>query len=198
LKKKLIYSLIPLLSTLLCFSNDAMAQGSSTPGGSVRLSVLSGGNVPFIFNSIERYQNGISRPFWTRFGITVVDSPPPIPTYTTWELTFRATTATIDGEGGNTLPLRILELTPSIASGLGGATLDVPLIKELSAVDQLLISDAIPPNRSYVTDQLEITYDCGRNLLGGPPATKELMELVPTAVADYYVVDIQFTLTATP
>ena len=195
-KKIIFYSLIPIFSALLCFNHDAMAQASA-PHGSVRLTVLAGGNVPFVFNSMEKYLNGINYPTWTRLGITVVDSPA-APTLLTWTLEFRALTASFTGEDpGNTLPLEILELTPT-GLGVPAYTFVSAVPLELTSADQTLVSDVLPPNRSYVDDQVDITYDCGRNLLGGPPASKELLELVPPAAADYYVVDIVFTLRADP
>ena len=196
MKKKLTYSLILILSVLLCLGSDAMAQASA-PHGSVRLTVLAGGNVPFVFNSMEKYRNGINYDRWTKFGITVVDSPA-APTLLTWTLEFRALTVSFTGEDpGNTLPLQILELTPT-GLGVPAYTFVSAVPIELQSFNQTLVSDVLPPNRSYVDDHVDITYDCGRNLLAGPPASKELLELVPPAAADYYVVDIVFTLRANP
>ena len=120
--------------------NRVSAQ-SSTPGGSVRLTVHSGGNLDFVFNSIAKYKSGITYSNWTILGITVTDNPgdnnapPAVDDYTQWRIYVEA--ADIDGDGAitgttglpiNTLPFSTIEMGASIDAGCGTCNIFYPAL----------------------------------------------------------------------
>lgn len=168
-------------ATLFLLVNFSYSQGT------VRLSVLDGGNVNFYFNSLTKYNSGITYTDYTVLGITCDDDDNPTNGYN-WTLEVKALTAQFDGDGGNTLPLSTLEITPSKVAGLPFAALSGTIV--LTNVDQTLASEVIlngapaADEPSATTDQVGITYECG---------TTVPLLLEP---ADYYVVDLEYTLTA--
>lgn len=193
---KLSSSLIPLLSALLCFGNDAMAQASSDDGA-VRISIVSGGNVPFVINSLEKWENGATLPNWTTIRISITDSAGTnITDIIEWQLRFNA--QDIDGDSkfdaedpGNLskIALNTIQLTSFSLAGCG-AILDLPATKELRNTEQTLVTGTIPAGTTCADNILSITYDCGSSI---PPIANSLMNN-QNAAADYYTEIIIFTL----
>jgi len=59
-----------VVSFIFCILSSAYSfSQSSTPGGSVRITVLAGGNIDFVFNSISDYKTGITKLNYTVLGI---------------------------------------------------------------------------------------------------------------------------------
>lgn len=121
--------LIAIGLVLLNTSGILFAQNNfcSTLGATVQLTVIGGGNVNFIFNTIEKYKNGI--PFSpsaprTVIGIAISDPfPLPLPNYSSWAITFEAEDADGDGaitgvDPANTIPFAAIELQAA-ATGPG-------------------------------------------------------------------------------
>ncbi|HEY4798860.1 MAG TPA: hypothetical protein VII99_07275, partial [Bacteroidia bacterium] len=111
------------VSVFILFSLVGFSQ-SSTPGGSVRLTVLDGGNVNFVFNTLSTLASGITYSNWTTLGITVIDNPgdnnPPIGVddYTSWKLSVVSLDPNIMGANPvNTLPLSTIQVSASISAG---------------------------------------------------------------------------------
>lgn len=169
----------------------------------VRLTVLGGTNLDFVFNSIVKYKNGIAYIDYTTLGITVSDAPLGTD-YLRWELSVEAEDS--DGDGAitgsnpaNTLPFSTIELSTTINLGCANCLEFFPGPPKLALPDPLADgagpgtvvvdgnlfggADDIPPDLSDVTDQITITYDCGTtvSLLGN--------------AADYYADGIVLTLT---
>lgn len=200
---------LSLLSVLLItLSNVGESFGqASTPGGSVRLTILGGGNVEFIFNSMSEYKLGVTYNNWTTIGISVRDEAgdinlPAGDDYTQWQLSFQAQDADGDGfmNGVNALNKILFssfELKATIAAGCGTCNVFASPFVALAVAPGAVLVDGSnggswPPdqisdvpsadNLTYVADQINISYRCGvtTSLLGQP--------------ADYYSDDIVFTL----
>ena len=198
---------IIVVFTLLNTVGVLFAQ-SSTPGGSVRLVVLSGSNLDFVFNSISDYKTGITYLNYTQIGISVTDeagdiNPPVGDDYTQWQISIEADDA--DGDGAlngtnpaNTLPFSVVEvLATSIAVGCGTCNLLGSPWVPLAVVPTIRIdgsnggADQIedlpsPENLNYTLDQINISFRCGvaTSLLG--------------ATADYYADDMFIDLLMSP
>jgi len=199
-----------LLILFLNLSACAFSQ-SSTPGGSVRLIVLSGSNLDFVFNSISDYKTGITYLNNTQIGISVTDEagdnnpliPDGIDDYTQWEISIEADDA--DGDGvlngtnpANTLPFSVVEVqATSIAAGCGTCNLLGSPWVPLSVLPTIIIdgsnggADQIedlpsPENLNYTLDQINISFRCGftTSLLG--------------EIADYYADDMFIDLIMSP
>jgi len=77
----------PLATILILFNFGLRSQNITS-----RLSLQSGGNIYFVFNSIEKYNNGISYTDWTKVKVYFIDttntgSQNP----TKWKLSVKAT-----------------------------------------------------------------------------------------------------------
>ena len=189
---------------------------SSTPGGSVRLTVLSGGNLDFIFNSIAKYKSGITYTNYTVLGISVTDNagdnnpaiPDGIDDYTTWVLFVEAQDADLDGaitgtNPANTLPFTTIEMSAAITAGCPtcvsafagppylplpapGLGILTPLVDGSGGGADEIEDVPSAENLSYTLDQVSITYRCG--------VTTSLLG----SISDYYTDDIIFTLLMSP
>jgi hypothetical protein len=155
-----------------------------------RVVIIYGGQIPFHFNSIDNYKDGIRIEDGTIIGITMVDSVANVPTVMGFDLRFRSFNgqATINGSGGNSLPLTSIEVEAIDFAGLGGALYTG--LQPLSAgwINLVEYTDPVSPpfnNLNYNTHQVKISYECGVNtsLLG--------------EVSDYYNIEIEFELIPT-
>ncbi len=140
--------------------------------GQARLNISSGSSVNFYFNSYQKYQTGITYNDFTKFVVyykdtTVANSFP------NWRIDVKALTPQINGDGGNTLNLDILELQATGAGTSAG-------YQFLTNTDISLLTGAAETAPGTVT--VSVSYRCGvtNSLLGKNP--------------DYYVVDLLFTL----
>ncbi len=183
-----------LARVLVIFFWIASLTNSFSQAGSVRVQVLNGGNLDFIFNSISKYKTGITYTNYTRIGITVNDNGNAA--YVRWELTAWFEDADGDNNitGTNTLhklPFSTVEASTSIVGGCGQCKefFPGPPNMVLTNAPQVLIdgnalggADDVPPNYVYTTDQIDISYYCGTSvsLMGEP--------------ADYYSDDINLEI----
>lgn len=171
-----------------------MAQVASDDGA-VRISIISGGNVPFVINSIDKWKNGAILPDWTTIRISITDSAGVVVTdITEWQLRFNA--QDIDGDSkfdaedpGNLskITLNTLELS-SVLSASCGAVLISPLIA-LSSLEQTLVTGSIPAGTACADNILNITYNCGSSL-----TVPNNGFIDQDAEADYYTEIMIFTL----
>lgn len=190
---KLSSSLIPLLSVLLCFSDDVKAQ--SSPSGAVRISIISGGSVPFVINSLDKWENGATLPNWTTIRISVTDSVAGVGGLTDWELRFNAQDVDVDSEfdaedpaNASKITLNTLELSLSLLSGSCGAVLGASPVA-LSNAEETLVTGTMVDGATCVDNILNITYDCGSSLT---VLNNGFMD--QGAEADYYTEIMFFTL----
>ena len=178
---------------LLFAGNSVLAQFKILEDNSARISVLSGGNVPFIFNSINKYSTGVTYTNWTRLGITYVDSC--LACGTGFELHVRAADVDGDGaitsdDGGNTIPFSIIELQASNAVGLPPGPTVYSAPTPLSAISAILLTTAVDTADAN-THQVFITYTIGTNPCPCPPGNNILdQSLVP----DHYLEELIFDL----
>ena len=169
---------------------------------SVRIYVLGGGNIDFIFNSMSSYTNGITYQDWTVIGMTITD---PTATYTTWDLKVEAQDPDADGfiTGSNPInkiPFSTIELSAKVTAGCVKCKVIFPgpspfnLALPAPGAGVALVDGSklgmpeFPPYLNFATDEIAVSYYCGttaaNNLLGKAP--------------DYYTDIIQFTLTMYP
>ena len=180
-----------LLIALFAANTAVKAQFKIVEDNSARISVLSGGNVPFIFNSLSNYSTGITRTNWTRFGISYTDSIGGVG----WELHFRAADVDGDGaissdDGASTIPFGVLVLTASNALGLPAGPTVYSAPTALSAADAILVTTAVDTSDA-ATHQIFITYSCGTNPCPCPPGNNILDQ---SFIPDYYLEEIIFSL----
>lgn len=207
---------------LFCLAVSGFAQ-SSTPGGSVRLTVLSGSNIDFVFNSLPKYAAGIVLSDWTVLGISVTDNagdlnaPPAVDDYTTWRLYAEALDS--DGDGfitgagppltANQLPFSTIEMFVSAVSpgcvscanlypAPPGLALPAPGMGSATP----LVDGSAPTGEPVPADQIEdvpsienLDYTTARITISYQcGVTVPLMG----SPADYYTDDIVFTLEMNP
>ena len=142
-----------------------------------RLSVYSGGNIEFNFNSIKKYNDGIIYTNYTKLSIYFIDTndlgvPNPL---ARWKRTMKANTANIEGDGGDNLPLSTIEVTTTNDVGFPTASYVVKEVLTQAGSD-------IITNGLQGSGTVNITYDVGTttSLLG--------------VDFDHYFVDIMYTL----
>lgn len=145
-----------------------------------RLRILSGGSMYFNFNSLQKYENGLTYSNWTRAEVYFIDTTNlGVQTLLEWRLDVKAMTPLINGDAGYSLPLNTIEIE---SNGLN-ATYNGPFAIS-DADDVHLVEDGLQTAPGYTI--VNITYHCGKsltvgnNLLGSDP--------------DYYFVDLLFTL----
>ncbi len=157
-----------------------------------RLSLIYGGDIPFNFNSIQKYREGIEIQDATILGITLADSSAAGHTLEGFDLNFR----TFNGEtliraDAGSLPLNRIRIKAEsylgLLTGISYGYID------LSGVWSTLFSytNSSFTNLSWDTDQVSLSFECGKpvseggngSLLGEEPGyyTIEVeIELVPT------------------
>jgi hypothetical protein len=155
-----------------------------------RLVLIYGGDIPFYFNSIDSYKDGIRIEDGTILGITMVDSVSNPPTVLGFDLRMRTFNgqSVIQGSGTNTLPLNTIEVEATNLIGLGAANYTGLQSLSTSFVNLVEYTDLTAPpfnNLDYPSHQVKISYECGVNssLLG--------------ETSDYYQVLIEFELIPT-
>lgn len=150
-----------------------------------RITTLIGSHIEFNFNAIDKYRNGIRITNGTTLGISLEDLTGG--TLIGWHIDMQSflSQPTIDGGGGNSLPLNVIQVEASDASGnLGTASFNglqdlaiSPGVELMSTVDPT----HIPANAS--THQINLSYECGianGSLLG--------------STADYYTIEVEVIL----
>lgn len=186
------------LQILILFLN--LYQCVFSQDGSVRVRVFGGGTLDFVFNSISEYKTGITYLNYTMIGIEATEG---VPTdRTAWRIEVSADDADADGNlngtnPANTIPLSSVEVQATSVSSCVPLPCPINLFGSpwlpLSNVPTIIVdgnavggADDIPPNLSFATDQVNISFRCGvtTSLLG--------------ETADYYSDDIFFDILLTP
>ncbi len=184
-----------LLKSILIIYCLFLWNNSSCQFNSARLSVIYGGNLPFNFNSIDDYKNGIQINNGTILGITMVDNNVLGATLEGFTLRFRSfnAQANIEGDVFN-LPLNSIQLEATNNIGLPPAATTIYTgLQDLTIawIDlvQYTQNPVTPPdfnNLDWANHQINISYECGianGTLLGYP--------------GDYYTVEIELELIPT-
>jgi hypothetical protein len=160
-----------------------------------RLVMIYGGNIPFTFNSIRRYAEGMEIEEGTILGVTLADSGQVGHDLTGFDLNVRAFNGATELLGdANSLDLNVIRIKAEnyLGFGLGFSTSGY---QDLSSGWTTLCSytdpDLVFDNLVWDTHQLSISYECGKpvaaggngSLLGEPPDYYRVeveLELVPT------------------
>lgn len=150
-----------------------------------RLTTLIGSHIEFNFNSIDKYRNGIRVTDGTTLGISMEDLTGG--TLTGWHIDVQSflSQPTIDGGGGNSLPLNVIQIEATDASGnLGTASFNGLQDLSIAPGNELMSTTDpahIPANAN--THQINLSYECGianGSLLG--------------STADYYTIEVEIIL----
>ena len=174
-----MYSFL-LFLCLYAFHLDGVAQDNSA-----RLTTLIGSHIEFNFNSIDKYRNGIRVQDGTTLGISMTDLTGG--TLTGWHIDMQSflSQPTIDGGGGNSLPLNVIQVEATDANGnLGTASFNGLQDLSISPGNELMNTNDpahIPANSN--THQINLSYECGianGSLLG--------------STADYYTIEVEIIL----
>ncbi|MGE0079189.1 MAG: hypothetical protein AB7S48_15125 [Bacteroidales bacterium] len=117
--RKLFYTMALLLAGQFCFGqavqDNATIPVSVTLNSILRLNVTSGGNIQFVFNTMDQYANGIANTPGTTTTFTVASSRD-------YNVTMGAEDATLNGvETGGNIPLTVIQYEMSTA-GTGTVT----------------------------------------------------------------------------
>ncbi len=157
-----------------------------------RLSLLYGGSIPFNFNSIQKYNEGIEIIDGTVLGITLADSNQVGHDLEGFDLNFRTFNgqATIKGSVDD-LALDRIRVRAESNIGLGSGTSFG--YQDLAATWSTLFSYTNIPftNLTWDTHQLGLSYECGKPVSEGGNGT--LLGATP----DYYTVEIEVELVPT-
>lgn len=159
----------------------------SQPDNFARLTTIIGSHIEFNFNTLDKYNNGITITDGTTLAVTMTDLPT-ANTVVGWHIDVQSYLAqpTIDGAGGNFLPLNTIQIEATDANGnLAAATffglqdLAVAPGATLMTTPGLGVDVPALPN----VHQVNLSYECGianGSLIG--------------SVADYYTVEIEVIL----
>jgi len=184
----------PGIATFICFF-FALASTSQVMGQEwnyARLSLLYGGSIPFNFNSIQKYNEGIEIIDGTILGITLADSNQVGHDLEGFDLNFRTFNgqATIKGSVDD-LALDRIRVRAESNIGLGSGTSFG--YQDLAATWSTLFSYTNIPftNLTWDTHQLGLSYECGKPVSEGGNGT--LLGATP----DYYTVEIEVELVPT-
>jgi hypothetical protein len=207
--RKHIYLLIILFGLLQYRAEAQVTEQAFVPvivdvSQILRMNIVSGGNIEFVFNSIEDYRNGISGVAGSSTYITQFN----IASSTPWTLNFGTEDGNLLGNDNpmNLLPINYVgfELQSVGNYNLGAEILSPPTadgadITPLEIFPTPLMLPAggpLPQNAGNALDNnFIIIWRCGTNDL---PIMSNLLELEPSPAADRYVANVFFELVATP
>lgn len=180
---------IILLVFGIFFSNHSL---NAQEWNYARLSTLYGGNIPFNFNSIQKYTDGIEILEATILGITLADSGQVDHDLEGFDLYVRSFNGqgSISGTASN-LSLDRIRVRAENYLGLGsGVSFGY---QDLSATSTLIFSYTNIPfsDLAWDTHQVAISYECGKPVSGG--GNGSLLGESP----DYYTVEIEIELIPT-
>jgi hypothetical protein len=180
-----------LLLMLICVTGAA----SSQEWNYARLVLIYGGNIPFNFNSIQRYAEGIEIEDGTILGVTMVDSGQVGHDLTGFDLNIRAFNGATEILGdANSLDLNVIRIRAENSVGFG-AGLTTFGYQDLSAGWTTLCSylddDLTFEDLVWDTHQLSISYECGKSVADGGNGTLE------GETPDYYQVEVEVELVPT-
>ena len=157
-----------------------------------RVRVLSGGAPIFIFNSLGKYNDGITLSTWTKLRLELNED---IAGHTGWELGVMARTATIESDGTASLDLEVLNIIFQSLDSQNNATVStgegfsIPLTvgPGPSGYGDVLLEGDI--TGSNFTVEVTLSYECG---------TSNTSQALLNEVPDYYTVDLLFVLYSVP
>lgn len=175
-----------LLLILVC------STGKAQEWNHARLVLVYGGQIPFNFNSVKDYSNGIEVLQGTILGITMVDSLQAGHNLQGFELNIRSFNGATEIQGdANSLDLNTIRLRAENYIGFG-ANLSTLGYQNLSVgwanLCSYLDTDAIFEDLSWDTHQIAISYDCGIPVSAGGNGSLE------GEPGDYYHVEIEIQL----
>jgi len=185
---KKIY-IFPILIYLLVYSASLFSQHNET----ARITIRGGHSINFIFNSFEKYENGIYYEDWTQIEIYYIDTNDDgdLNADTRWKLLAKAEDANMQGVS-NTLSLDYLYIAAECLDC--NPVNDTEGTFRLTNADQTLIDDG------EMTDKnVEISYYCGMkdntSFTILPDNTAAPYNTLLGEEADYYTVNLFLTLT---
>jgi hypothetical protein len=157
-----------------------------------RVRVLSGGAPIFIFNSLGKYNDGITLSNWTKLRLELNED---IAGHTGWELGVMARTTTIESDGTASLDLDVINIIFQSLDAANNATVDtgegnsIPLSSGPgpSGYGDVLLEGDI--TGSDFTVEVTLSYECG---------TVNTSQALLGEVPDYYTVDLLFVLYSVP
>lgn len=189
---ELIFSRIRLIILLLL---AGVGTGFSQEWNYARVVLIYGGDIPFNFNSINRYAQGLEIEEGTILGVTLADSTQLGHDLTGFDLNARAFNGATEILGeANSLDLDAIRIKADNYLGFGAGFISTGY-QDLSSGWTTLCSFTDPgpvfTNLFWDTHQLVISYECGipvsaggnGTLLGEPPDYYRIeveLELVPT------------------
>jgi hypothetical protein len=160
-----------------------------------RLVLIYGGDIPFHFNSINRYAEGIEIEEGTILGITLADSGQAGHELTGFDLNMRAFNGATEIRGDvNSLDLNVIRVRATSYLGFGPGFISdgyQDLSSGWTTLCTFTDSNPVFTDLTWDTHQLVISYECGKPvaaggngaLLGEPPDNYRVeveLELVPS------------------
>ncbi len=156
-----------------------------TQDNTARLTTIIGSHIEFNFNTLDNYNNGIRITNGTTIGVAMEAIAPAV--LTGWHIDVQSflSQPTLDGSGGNTLPLNTIQVEATDANGnLATATFNG--LQDLAVAPGNTLMSTVDPAHLPAdpnTHQINISYECGMangSLLGQS--------------ADYYTVEVEIIL----
>ena len=160
-----------------------------------RLVLIYGGQIPFNYNSLRNYAEGIEVEEGTIVGITMVDSAQAGHDLTGFNLNMRTFNGATEIQGdANSLPLNTIRMRADNYLGFGGGLTTFPYL-DLSAgwvtLCSYLDDDLVFEDLVWDSHQISVSYDCGIPVSAGGNGSLE------GAPPDYYWVEIEIELVPT-
>lgn len=183
-----------ILVAFLCVLSSATEMGGimAQEWNSARISVLNGGNIPFLFNTLDRLRKGIELNNASKFGITLNSNNVSGHELTGFQLNFRSFNMqpAIQGEVYS-IPLDRIRVRAENALGLETGLSQGYVSLNTDWMPLFLYENLLWTNLSWNTHQINISYECGKPVdMGGNGV---LLGESP----DYYVVEIEFEIIPT-
>lgn len=159
---------------------------------SARLSVLSGGSIPFNFNSLDKIKNGIEIANGLTLGISMTDNNEPGHDLEGFVLQFRAFNYQTNIQGdAHTIPLNRIRVKADNFKGLGSGHSYGYTNLTADWLPLFSYSNIVWQNLNWADNQLNVSFECGKPVSSG--GNGSLMGESP----DYYQVEIEFELIPT-
>ncbi|HLP04391.1 MAG TPA: hypothetical protein VK152_03080 [Paludibacter sp.] len=177
-----------VLLVAMFLANRVQSQGWNT----ARLTVLYGGNIPFNFNTIDKFKHGIDIGTGTILGISLTDLGVKGHKLNGFELNFRSfnNQTEIKGDVYN-LPLNRLRVRAENILGLGTGTSYGYNDLATDWVTLFSYTERKWKDLDWTTHQLRISYECGKPLAEGGNGS------LLGEGSDSYQVEIEFELVPT-
>lgn len=183
-----------ILAVFLCVLSSVtkMSGIMAQEWNSARITVLNGGNIPFVFNTLDRFRKGIELNNASKFGITLSTNNVSGHDLTGFQLNFRSFNMqpAIQGEVYS-IPLDRVRVKAENALGLETGLSQGYVSLNTDWMPLFSYENLLWTNLSWNTHQINISYECGKPVdMGGNGV---LLGESP----DYYVVEIEFEIIPT-